>query len=73
MSLIAKESIRYEEIARTIQAAGGHSLKQITLIDLYRGKQIPSGRMSVTVSAGDRGAALNLDRVPGSVRIRPCR
>lgn len=50
MSLIAKDGIRYEAIANTIQAAAGPSLKKITLIDLYRGEQIPKGRMSVTVS-----------------------
>ena len=48
ISIIVPEEIVSREITRSIEKSGDINLEKIELIDLYRGKQIPPGRVGLT-------------------------
>ena len=48
ISIIVPEEIVSREITRGIKKSGNINLEKIELIDLYRGKQIPPGRVGLT-------------------------
>lgn len=50
MSLIAKSSIQYEDIVDAIREETGEYLKNIQLIDTYKGQQISAGCAGLTIS-----------------------
>src|SRR5207302_11059761 len=50
LSMIAPETCPYEKIAKTLRAAGGKDLEFLSLIDLYSGDKIGTGKKSLTVS-----------------------
>jgi len=50
ISLILKEKIRAEEALETIKAKAGALLREVKIIDYYKGKQIPAGFKSLTIS-----------------------
>ena len=58
LAIVLSEEVSHEEICRTIQEAGSPLLKEVTLFDLYLGKQVPPGKKSLafrlSFSDGDR-------------------
>lgn len=55
ISLILTEEVRVEDILETIKAEAGPLLREVKIIDYYKGKQIPAGFKSLTVSCLYRG------------------
>ncbi len=58
VAIVVSDQIPHEAIHRTIEEAGEPLLEKIVLFDLYKGKQVPSGKKSfafrLSFSAGDR-------------------
>ena len=58
IAVLLPEDVPYREVRQVIEEAGRPLLAQIALFDLYRGKQVPSGKKSMafrlSFSAGDR-------------------
>ena len=58
MALLLPEQVPYSQVREAIAEAGKPLLSQIRLFDLYRGKQVPSGKKSLAFrlaySSGDR-------------------
>ncbi|MFC1709724.1 phenylalanine--tRNA ligase subunit beta [Candidatus Omnitrophota bacterium] len=50
LSLIVKNSIGYEEIADIIRQEAGGYLREINLVDIYKGEQIARGCIGLTIS-----------------------
>jgi len=50
ISLVLQEGIPAEDVLGAIKAQGGPLLREVKIIDYYKGKQIPSGHKSLTVS-----------------------
>jgi phenylalanyl-tRNA synthetase beta chain len=47
---LAPDTILAQEVLEVIWAAGGDLVKEITLFDVYQGRQIPSGHRSLAYS-----------------------
>ncbi len=58
MALLLPEEVPYGQVRQAIAEAGGPHLTEVRLFDLYRGRQIPSGKKGLAFrlaySAGDR-------------------
>ncbi|MEI2690696.1 MAG: phenylalanine--tRNA ligase subunit beta [Anaerolineae bacterium] len=58
LALLVDESVTAEQIETAIRQAGGSLLRDVTLFDLYRGKQVPAGKKSLaytlTFQAADK-------------------
>ena len=50
ISIIVKQSVRYGDMAEVIKGQSGAFLKDLRLVDVYKGKQIPEGFMGMTLS-----------------------
>jgi phenylalanyl-tRNA synthetase beta chain len=50
LSIILDESINWDDIVKTINASTSEQLKSVTYVETYRGKNIPSGKKSITLS-----------------------
>ena len=50
LALLAPDTILAQEVLEVIWAAGGDLVKEITLFDVYQGRQIPSGHRSLAYS-----------------------
>jgi phenylalanyl-tRNA synthetase beta chain len=50
LSLIIDEPVQWSQITSTVQGKAPAELEQIDFSGLYRGKPIPNGKKSVTVS-----------------------
>ena len=50
LSLIAAEPLKWSDILATIQTCWPAQLEKVDFVTLYRGKPIPAGQKSVTVS-----------------------
>ncbi len=50
ISLVLKEEIKVEDILQAIREKAGPLLKEVKIIDYYKGKQIPAGFKSLTIS-----------------------
>ncbi len=49
LSIVVAESVTWEEIESAVQASAGELLEELTYVGTYRGKQVGSGRKSVTL------------------------
>ena len=49
MSILVKQLVCYKEIAGAIRGQVGPLLRNLQLVDIYKGKQIPEGFMSLTI------------------------
>ncbi|HSN74248.1 MAG TPA: phenylalanine--tRNA ligase subunit beta [Anaerolineae bacterium] len=47
LALLVDESVTAEQVEQAIRQAGGSLLRQVTLFDVYRGKQVPAGKKSL--------------------------
>ena len=47
MAIVVEESVTNEKIVSEILTAGGTLLRKVSLFDVYRGDQIPSGKKSL--------------------------
>lgn len=47
LALLVDESVTAEQVGQAIRQAGGSLLREATLFDLYRGKQVPAGKKSL--------------------------
>ena len=67
LSLIIDEPVRWEQITATVQAKAPAELEQVDFSGLYRGKPIPNGKKSVTVSMRfrDENGTLTHETVDG--------
>jgi len=58
LALLVDEAITAEQVAQAIRQGGGTLLREVTLFDVYRGKQVPAGKKSLayalTYQADDR-------------------
>jgi phenylalanyl-tRNA synthetase beta chain len=50
ISFILKDDISIKEVLESIKAQGGQLLRNINIIDYYKGEQIPSGYRGLTIS-----------------------
>ncbi len=50
ISLVLKEEVKVEDILQAIREKAGPLLKEVKIIDYYKGKQIPAGFKSLTIS-----------------------
>ncbi|GFP34285.1 phenylalanyl-tRNA synthetase beta chain [Candidatus Hakubella thermalkaliphila] len=50
LALIVDEEVNYLQVRDVIQTGGGKGLKDVTLFDVYRGRQIPEGKKSLAFS-----------------------
>ena len=50
LAVVVSDETRYAELARVIEEAGGGSIEEVSLLDVYKGKQIGPERSSLTVS-----------------------
>jgi phenylalanyl-tRNA synthetase beta chain len=70
LSLIFPEMVTAWEIEKTVRDHGGVVLKKIEFFDLYRGKQLPAGKKSVSISLKFQSAERTLtdEEVEGYIR-----
>jgi phenylalanyl-tRNA synthetase beta chain len=47
LAVLVDESITAEQVEQAIRQAGGSLLREVTLFDVYRGKQVPAGKKSL--------------------------
>jgi phenylalanyl-tRNA synthetase beta chain len=47
LALLVDESVTAEQVEQAIRQGGGSLLRQVTLFDVYRGKQVPAGKKSL--------------------------
>jgi phenylalanyl-tRNA synthetase beta chain len=47
LALLVDESVTAEQVETAIRQGGGSLLRQVTLFDVYRGKQVPAGKKSL--------------------------
>jgi len=50
LSLIVEEALPWDRLAETVRTAAGPHLEQLAFVDLYRGKPIPAGKKSVSLT-----------------------
>lgn len=50
LAVVVDEAVTAEQVAQAIRQAGGNLLQDVTLFDVYRGKQIPAGKKSLAYS-----------------------
>lgn len=50
LAIVMDEAILSERISESVKTAGGDLIEEIILFDVYRGKQIPSGKKSLAYS-----------------------
>ncbi len=50
LSIVVAETARWSNIAAAVQAAAPAKLEEIQFVDIYRGKGIPAGKKSLTLS-----------------------
>lgn len=50
ISVLAKKSISYAQIERTVRLKGGDILRSVSLSELYQGKEIPDDCVGLTIS-----------------------
>jgi len=50
LSVVVDERVRAEELAQVIRRLGGPFLREVQVVDLFVGKQIPQGKKSLTFS-----------------------
>jgi phenylalanyl-tRNA synthetase beta chain len=50
ISLLSKDDILAEDILKVVRQAAGPLLKEVKIADFYRGKQVPQGFKSLTIS-----------------------
>lgn len=58
LALLVDEAVTAEQVEQAIRQGGGNLLREVTLFDVYRGKQVPAGKKSLayalTYQADDR-------------------
>jgi phenylalanyl-tRNA synthetase beta chain len=47
LAVLVDESVTAEQVETAIRQAGGSLLREVTLFDVYRGKQVPAGKKSL--------------------------
>ena len=67
ISMVVKENISVAEILQAIQKNAGMLLKELGVIDFYKGKQIPAGFKGLTISCSYRAE----DRTLTEAEISP--
>jgi phenylalanyl-tRNA synthetase beta chain len=50
LSIVLKEEVSLENVLREIKSVAGDLLEEAAITDFYRGKQIPAGHKSLTIS-----------------------
>ncbi len=50
LALLLDTSVRFEDVLQSIRKAGGKLLGEISLFDVYEGKNLPAGKKSYAVS-----------------------
>ena len=50
ISLVVKKSLHYEDIVEAIRTEAGEYLKEVKLVDTYKGEQIAAGCIGLTIS-----------------------
>jgi len=50
LSLVFDEQVRWQDVQDLIISTAGNELEQVQFIDLFRGRQIPRGKKSITLS-----------------------
>ncbi|MHC4498009.1 MAG: phenylalanine--tRNA ligase subunit beta-related protein [Planctomycetota bacterium] len=67
LSIIVDEGISWADIVEALKKKAPGELEEIRFVDIYRGKGIPSGRKSVTLSLRfrDEDGTLTHDTVDG--------
>jgi phenylalanyl-tRNA synthetase beta chain len=50
LAVVVEEEILAEQVASVIEQAGGGTLQELTLFDVYRGEQIGAGKKSLAYS-----------------------
>jgi len=56
LSLILDEQVRWQQIREAIAAVGLEEMEEVNFTDLFRGKQVPKGKKSITISLRFRRA-----------------
>lgn len=56
MSLIVDEAVRYEQIEQAVRQAAPSDMESLNFVTTYRGKPLPAGKKSVTLSLVFRSA-----------------
>ena len=54
LNFVLDEVVTWENLAKTVQAAAGPLLEDISFVDQYRGQQIPAGKKSYVLSVAYR-------------------
>ncbi len=50
LSIIVDEQVRWSQVMNAVREKASSELEQVNFVDIYRGKGIPSGKKSVTLS-----------------------
>ena len=56
LSLVVDEAATWQQVAQAIRSRGQTELEGIDFVGIYRGKQVPSGKKSLTLSLTYRSA-----------------
>ena len=67
LSIVVREPVRWDQIVAPIQGQAPSELEEIRFVDVYRGKGIPEGKKSVTLSLRfrDQDGTLQHETVDG--------
>jgi len=49
LAFVLDERVLYESLEAAVRRSGGGSLREVRFVDLYRGKQVPPGKKSITL------------------------
>lgn len=65
LSIVIDEQIRWAEVAAAVSKAATNEMEQVRFIDIYRGKGVPAGKKSLTLSLRfrDEDGTLTHDQV----------
>ncbi len=60
LNLVVEESVLWRDLSSEVEAADLADFEELSFVDVYRGKQVPEGRKSVTFSLAFRAADRSL-------------
>jgi phenylalanyl-tRNA synthetase beta chain len=65
LSIIVNESVRWADILKAIKAKASSELQQVDFVEIYKGKGVPDGKKSITLSLQfrDEDGTLTHDKV----------
>jgi phenylalanyl-tRNA synthetase beta chain len=65
LSIVIDEQVRWAEVSAAVARAATNEMEQVRFVDIYRGKGVPSGKKSLTLSLRfrDEDGTLTHDQV----------